>query len=105
MIFITTVINNATKDTKKLELALSKDITVLIKKEDKNTNLLPAVTLNENLKAPIKKGDVVECSEVHLLIYKTKFENLYKISFAIFDKMLYLEHDFIICKITSKYAF
>ena len=55
----TTVINNATKDTKKLDLALSKDVTVLIKTEDKITNLLPTVTLNENLKAPIKKGDVV----------------------------------------------
>lgn len=55
----TTLISNATKDTKKLDLALSKDVTVLIKKEDKNTNLLPTVSLNENLKAPIKKGDVV----------------------------------------------
>ena len=55
----TTVINNATKDTKKLDLALSKDITVLIKQADKNTQLLPEVTLNENLKAPIKKGDIV----------------------------------------------
>lgn len=55
----TTLISNATKDTKKLDLALSKDVTVLIKKEDKNTNLLPTVILNENLKAPIKKGDVV----------------------------------------------
>lgn len=55
----TTLISNATKDTKKLDLALSKDITVLIKKEDKNTNLLPTVNLNENLKAPIKKGDIV----------------------------------------------
>lgn len=55
----TTLISNATRDTKKLDLALSKDITVLIKKEDKNTNLLPDVRLNEELKAPIKKGDVV----------------------------------------------
>lgn len=55
----TTLISNATKDTKKLDLALSKDVTVLIKKEDKNTNLLPTVSLNENLKTPIKKGDVV----------------------------------------------
>ena len=55
----TTVINNATKDTKKLDLALSKNITVLIKQADKNTQLLPEVTLNENLKAPIKKGDIV----------------------------------------------
>lgn len=55
----TTLINNATKDTKKLDLVLSKDITVLIKKEDKNTSLLPTVILSENLKAPIKKGELV----------------------------------------------
>lgn len=55
----TTLISNATKDTKKLDLALSKDITVLIKKEDKNSNLIPTISLNENLKAPIKKGEIV----------------------------------------------
>lgn len=55
----TTVINNATRDTKKLDLALSKDVKVLIKKEEKNTPLLPEVTLKENLKAPIKKGEIV----------------------------------------------
>lgn len=55
----TTLISNATKDTKKLDLALSKDITVLIKKEDKNSNLIPTISLNGNLKAPIKKGDIV----------------------------------------------
>lgn len=55
----TTVINNATRDTKKLDLVLSNDITVLVKKEDKNTALLPEVILNENLKAPIKQGEIV----------------------------------------------
>lgn len=55
----TTVISNATRDTKKLDLVLSNDITVLVKKEDKNTALLPEVILNENLKAPIKQGEIV----------------------------------------------
>lgn len=55
----TTTISNATKDTKKLDLALSKDITVLIKQKDKNTVLLPEITLSEGLKAPIKKGEIV----------------------------------------------
>lgn len=55
----TTNINNATKDTKKLDAVVANDISVLIKQEDKNSALLPEVHLNENLKAPIKKGDVI----------------------------------------------
>lgn len=55
----TTNINNATRDTKKLDAIISKDIYVLIKQEDKDIALLPEVTLNENLKAPIKQGDVI----------------------------------------------
>lgn len=55
----TTNINNATKDTKKLDAVVANDISVLIKQEDKNSALLPEVHLNENLKAPIKQGDVI----------------------------------------------
>ena len=32
---------------------------VLIKQEDRYSAILPQVTLNENLKAPLKEGDVV----------------------------------------------
>lgn len=52
-------INNATRDTKKLDAVISNDVSVLIKMEDRNNALLPEVSLNENLKAPIKKGDVI----------------------------------------------
>lgn len=55
----TVSINNATRDTKKLDAVISKDISVLIKQKEKNNTILPEVTLNENLKAPIKKGDVI----------------------------------------------
>lgn len=55
----TTNISNATRDTKKLDAVVSKDIHVLIKQKDKNSALLPEVKLNDNLKAPIKKGDII----------------------------------------------
>ena len=55
----TTNISNATRDTKKLDAVVANDISVLIKHEDKNSALLPEVKLNDNLKAPIAKGDVV----------------------------------------------
>lgn len=38
---------------------MANDISVLIKQEDKNSALLPKVKLNDNLKAPIKKGDLI----------------------------------------------
>lgn len=55
----TTNIRNATRDTKKLDAVVKNDISVLIKSEDKNSALLPEVHIDENLKAPIKEGDVI----------------------------------------------
>lgn len=55
----TTNISNATRDTKKLDAVVANDVSVLIKKSDKDNALLPEVHLNDNLKAPIKKGDVI----------------------------------------------
>ena len=55
----TTNIKNATRDTKKLDAIVANDISVLIKHEDKNSALLPEVKLNDNLKAPISKGDII----------------------------------------------
>lgn len=55
----TTTISNATRDTKKLDAVVANDISVLIKQADKNSALLPEVKLNDNLKAPINKGDVI----------------------------------------------
>lgn len=52
-------VNNATRDTKKLDAVISNDVSVLVKMDDRNNALLPEVSLNENLKAPIKKGDVI----------------------------------------------
>lgn len=55
----TTNIKNATRDTKKLDVVVANDVYVLIKQSDKDTALLPEVKLNDNLKAPIKKGEVI----------------------------------------------
>ena len=55
----TVVVPNASRDTKQLDAAISKDISVLIKQSDKNNSILPKVIINEDLKAPIKKGDTI----------------------------------------------
>ena len=52
-------IKNATRDTKKLDLIVKNDIYILIKQEEKNSSILPQVTLNDNLKAPLKEGDII----------------------------------------------
>ena len=52
-------VSNATRDTKKLDAVVQNDISVLIKASDKNNALLPQVHINEDLKAPIKQGDVI----------------------------------------------
>jgi D-alanyl-D-alanine carboxypeptidase (penicillin-binding protein 5/6) len=52
-------ISNATKDTKNLDLCISDDITALIKQSENENDILPTITINENLSAPIAKGTVV----------------------------------------------
>lgn len=52
-------IENATKETKNLDLLIKDSITVINNKETDTKNLLPEYNLNENLKAPIKKGDTI----------------------------------------------
>lgn len=52
-------VSNATRDTKKLDVVLNKDVSVLIKKDNLYDVLLPKVQLQEKIKAPIKKGDIL----------------------------------------------
>ncbi len=52
-------IENATKETKNLDLLIKDSITVINNKETNTENLLPEITLNADLKAPITKGDTV----------------------------------------------
>lgn len=53
------VIPNASRSTRNLNLVLENDITVLVKKENANRTLLPEVSINQNLQAPIEAGTVV----------------------------------------------
>ena len=55
----TVAIDNATKDTKNLNLLIKDDITALVSIDSKDSSVEPNITLKEGLKAPIAKGDVV----------------------------------------------
>jgi len=50
-------VKGATSDTKSLNLELEEKIYAFIDKKDLNTNFEPAISLNENIKAPILKGE------------------------------------------------
>ena len=52
-------IKGATRKTKKLDAIVQNDIYVLTKQENKNNAVLPEITFNENLKAPLKAGDII----------------------------------------------
>lgn len=52
-------IENATKDTKNLDLLISSDVTVLASIDNKNSDIKPEININNDLKAPISKGDIV----------------------------------------------
>ena len=52
-------IENGSKDTKNLELLIENEITVVNSLSTNMNNLLPTIKLNDNLLAPIFKGDVV----------------------------------------------
>lgn len=52
-------IPNGTKETKNLDLHIKDSITVVNNKSIDATTVLPEITLNENLLAPINKGDTV----------------------------------------------
>lgn len=52
-------INNATKETKKLDLIIDKDIFVTVPVENFNSAIDPQISLIDNLKAPIEKNAIV----------------------------------------------
>lgn len=52
-------IENATKETKSLDLIIQDTITVFNNVKTKTNEIIPEIKLNENLSAPIAKGDVV----------------------------------------------
>lgn len=52
-------IENATKDTKNLDLLIADEVIALSSIDNKDTDVEPEIVLNDNLSAPISKGDVV----------------------------------------------
>ncbi|MBO4815682.1 MAG: D-alanyl-D-alanine carboxypeptidase [Clostridia bacterium] len=102
----TTSIKNATRDTKKLDVVIENDVYVLSKQEDKDSSILPEVTLNDNLKAPIEKGEIIgkvkytvegiDYEENLLAANNVKkshwFIKLILFSFIIFICLLYLDY-------------
>lgn len=55
----TITIKNGSSDTKNLDAIITEDINALVKKDDLSSVILPEITLNDNLRAPIQKGDVI----------------------------------------------
>ena len=52
-------IDNATKETRKLNLLASEEIYSLIDKVESNASFEPNISLNENIQAPILQGDIL----------------------------------------------
>ena len=52
-------IKNATDDTKKLNVILEKSVIAVVNVANEKLNFEPNIELNSNLKAPIKKGEVI----------------------------------------------
>ncbi len=55
----TVEVENATKDTKNLDLLISEDLSVLVSNDNKDTDVEPNIEINSDLKAPISKGNVI----------------------------------------------
>jgi D-alanyl-D-alanine carboxypeptidase (penicillin-binding protein 5/6) len=52
-------IENATKETKTLDLVIDESITVVNNKSIDMNNVIPEIKLNENIEAPISQGEVI----------------------------------------------
>ncbi len=52
-------VKHATRNTKKLDSVVADDIDALVKTSDEDLAILPQIHLNDDLKAPINKGDVI----------------------------------------------
>lgn len=52
-------IENATKDSKNLDLLIASDVTIFASIDNKDTTIEPEIILKDGLQAPISKGDVV----------------------------------------------
>ena len=62
-----TTVYNGTKDTKQLDILLSKDINALSFINEDNNKLTPTININKNLIAPIAAGQVVGTATYNIL--------------------------------------
>ena len=54
-----TTVFNGTKDTKQLDLILSKDVNALSMLSEENNNITPTINIDKNISAPIAEGSVL----------------------------------------------
>ena len=52
-------VSNGTKETKNLDVLLSKDVNALLMQSNDNSQITPTINLNKNLSAPLATGSVV----------------------------------------------
>jgi len=52
-------VRGASYDTKRLDISLSEDVSVLIKKANLSDTILPNIVLHDKIKAPIQKDDIL----------------------------------------------
>lgn len=52
-------VSNATKDTKNLDLLICENISALVNHSDSLSEIVPKITLNENISAPIDEGSIL----------------------------------------------
>jgi len=52
-------VKNATKGTKKLDVLIDDDVYAFVNKEDINNSVMPEISIDKNLKAPIEQGSII----------------------------------------------
>lgn len=86
----TVEIENATKDTKNLDLVIDETITVINNKSIDMNNVIPEINLNELLEAPIEAGDVIGNIKYKVDDIEYSANLLAKTSVEKFDYSIYL---------------
>ena len=62
-----TTVYNGTKDTKKLDIVLSEDVTALTFLNNEDTEIVPTINLEKNISAPLSAGTVVGTATYNIL--------------------------------------
>ena len=102
-------VQKGTKETKDLSLVISDDITVFNNVKIKKEDMTPEITLNDEIKAPIKQGDVIGTIKVNVddLEYEAKLLASHDVEKVTYYKEIFIGIGilllfFIIYKMTKK---